>query len=77
MNKITEKFGMKLRYINGQCYEFILPGGKHLITDPYITPTKGLANAGMPEFSTDQIEGADYILLTHTHYDFLTWITEN
>mgnify|MGYP007059276400 CR=1 FL=1 len=32
----------KFRYINAQCYEFILPNGKHLITDPYITPTNWL-----------------------------------
>lgn len=69
MENITEKFGLKLRYINGQCYEFLLPNGKHLVTDPYITPTKGLSNAGFQEFTADNIEGADYILLTHAHYD--------
>ena len=33
--------GVKVRYINSQCYEFILPNGKHLITDPYMF-NKGL-----------------------------------
>ena len=56
----------KFRYINAQCYEFILPNGKHLITDPYITPTNLV---GFRPFHVDEIEQCDYILLTHTHYD--------
>ena len=58
--------GLKLRYINGQCYEFILPNGKHLITDPYITPEN---LSGFRRFAVEEIEQCDYILLTHTHYD--------
>ena len=58
--------GFKVRYINAQCYEFILPNGKHLITDPYITP---VSLAGFRVFSVDEIERCDYILLTHSHYD--------
>lgn len=49
----------KFRYINAQCYEFILPNGKHLITDPYITPTNLV---GFRPFHVDEIEQCDYIL---------------
>ncbi|MBO4888631.1 MAG: MBL fold metallo-hydrolase [Firmicutes bacterium] len=58
--------GFKVRFINAQCYEFILPNGKHLITDPYITPVNLV---GFRPFSVDEIERCDYILLTHSHYD--------
>ena len=58
--------GFQVRYINAQCYEFILPNGKHLITDPYITPVNLV---GFRPFSVEEIERCDYILLTHSHYD--------
>ena len=67
--EIMNQTGLQMRYINGQCYEFILPNGKHLITDPYVTPTKGLSNAGFRAFSVEEIERADYILITHSHFD--------
>ena len=56
----------KFRWINSQCYEFILPNGKHVITDPYITPKPV---PGFRVFSVEEIEQCDYILLTHSHYD--------
>ena len=56
----------KFRWINSQCYEFILPNGKHVITDPYITPQPV---PGFRVFSVEEIEQCDYILLTHSHYD--------
>ena len=56
--------GVKVRYINSQCYEFILPNGKHLITDPYISP---INLVGFRKFPVEEIEQCDYILMTHTH----------
>jgi phosphoribosyl 1,2-cyclic phosphodiesterase len=61
--------GFKFRYINSQCYEFILPNGKHIVTDPYIS-VENLH--GFRKFSVDEIEQCDYILLTHTHFDHTT-----
>ena len=58
--------GVQVRYINSQCYEFILPNGKHLITDPYISP---INLVGFRKFPVEEIEQCDYILMTHTHYD--------
>ena len=57
----------KFRWINSQCYEFILPNGKHVITDPYITPKPV---PGFRVFSVEEIEQCDYILLTHSHYHY-------
>lgn len=58
--------GFKFRYINAQCYELILPNGKHILTDPYISD-QGLT--GFREFKLDEIERCDYVFLTHTHWD--------
>lgn len=55
--------GLKLRWIYGACYEIVLPNGKVIVTDPFITPDK------LRGFHIDDITGADYILCTHTHYD--------
>ena len=27
--------GLKFRWINGQCFEFVFPNGKVLLSDPY------------------------------------------
>mgnify|MGYP002792016748 CR=1 FL=1 len=66
-----EKNGIRIRWIYAACFELVLANGVHIVTDPYITPR-------VPEeqFSLDQIEGADYILITHTHYDHISDLKE-
>ena len=60
-----KKNPLKVRWLADQCYEFILPDGKHLITDPGIT-----AKEKTPELVAllESIEGCDYVLVTHSHY---------
>ena len=58
--------GLKFRWIYGACYEMILPGGKSLIVDPWIQPHH------FEEMNWDDVQGADYILISHTHYDHIT-----
>ena len=55
---------IKIKYINYACYEIILPNGKEIVIDPCIDYT-----SKNNEFSKDDFSGADYILLSHTHYD--------
>jgi L-ascorbate metabolism protein UlaG (beta-lactamase superfamily) len=57
---------IKLRWLGWACFEIILPSGKVLITDPFIdySPSSPI--------KTDQLIGADYISLTHTHFDHCT-----
>jgi Beta-lactamase superfamily domain len=57
---------VKLRWLGFVCFEIVLPSGRVLITDPYIdfSPT---APIKWPE-----VTGADYIALTHGHYDHIT-----
>ncbi|MBS6642118.1 MAG: MBL fold metallo-hydrolase [Clostridiaceae bacterium] len=53
---------IQFRYIYCQCYEIKLPGGTTILTDPFIS-------GGVDDFTVDQVEGADYIILNHTHFD--------
>lgn len=53
---------LKIRYIYCQCYEIILPNGKVIVTDPFIS-------GAVDDFSIDDFTGADYIILNHTHID--------
>jgi L-ascorbate metabolism protein UlaG (beta-lactamase superfamily) len=57
---------IKLRWLGNACFEIVLPSGKVLITDPFIdySPTSPI--------KSDQVTGADYIALTHTHFDHCT-----
>lgn len=55
--------GCKLRWINYACYEIVLPNGKVIVIDPCIDYEKKAA------FTADDFTGADYIILSHTHYD--------
>ncbi len=58
--------GIKLRWLGWACFEIVLPSGKVLITDPFIdySPSSPVR--------CDQVTGADYIALTHTHFDHCT-----
>jgi L-ascorbate metabolism protein UlaG (beta-lactamase superfamily) len=57
---------IKLRWLGWACFEIVLPSGKVLVTDPFIdySPTAPI--------KADQVTGADYITLTHTHFDHCT-----
>lgn len=58
--------GLKIRWINYCCYEMILPNGKEIIIDPCIDVTNQ-----EERFHPDDFQGADYILLSHTHGDHI------
>lgn len=52
---------IKIRYINYACYEILLSNGKEIIIDPCRSLNEEEA---LPDY-----ERADYVLLSHTHYD--------
>jgi L-ascorbate metabolism protein UlaG (beta-lactamase superfamily) len=54
---------LQFRYINYACYELRLPNGKVIVIDPCCDYTHKSA------FTAEDFTGADYILLSHTHYD--------
>ena len=76
---------LNFRWINGQCFEITLPNGVHILTDPFlpsVTNPAGLCenmqkSCGIQiPFTVDDIEGADYIILNHTHGDHILQLEE-
>ncbi len=57
---------VKLRWLGFACFEIVLPSGKVLVTDPFIdySPTAPI--------KASEVTGADYIAITHTHFDHCT-----
>ncbi len=55
--------GFDLRWINNAGFEVVLPGGAHLLVDPWMD------SAQIYPMPAEKIERADYILLTHIHFD--------
>lgn len=78
-NQLVVSSGLKLRWINGQCFEFKFLNGKTLLTDPWYSwdePNHPLAKICPPGFKTDNLEGADYVFLNHTHGDHIQNLQE-
>lgn len=55
---------MKVTYYGHSCFS-VFAGGKHLLFDPFITP-----NELAKDINVDEIK-ADYIFLSHAHYDHI------
>ena len=62
--------GIQVRWFNDACYEIKLPNGKTILLDPYInkSPYKLLG--------TGDVTGADYMILSHTHFDHVMDVKE-
>jgi L-ascorbate metabolism protein UlaG (beta-lactamase superfamily) len=57
---------IKLRWLGWACFEIVRPSGKILLTDPFID------YFGTSPITSSELTGADYIALTHTHFDHCT-----
>lgn len=55
--------GVRVRWLNTAGFEMVLPGGAHLLVDPW------LDSSDVYPFPLEKIERADYILLSHVHFD--------
>ncbi len=72
MSNLVNSTALKFRWINGQCFEFKLNNGVTLLTDPWFHVEGNepmLSEMCPPGFTLDDIEGADYVFLNHTHGD--------
>jgi len=68
----TQNF--RFRWINGQCFEFVFPNGKVLLSDPYFDdPEHFPVGKGMnlQNFHVEDIERVDYVFVNHTHFDHI------
>jgi hypothetical protein len=53
----------KIRWFNDACYELQLPNGHGILIDPFIDASE---NRLLP---SSAVEAADYMLVSHTHFD--------
>ena len=75
-NTLAVAHTLKFRWINGQCFEFRFSNGKTLITDPWYSGGGRLADKCPPNFTTEDLEGGDYVFLNHTHGDHIANLQE-
>ena len=62
--------GLRFRWINCQNFEIQLPNGKRILTDPYVHDAlPGHCEPHKTPFTADDYEGADYVIIQHTHFD--------
>lgn len=52
-----------VRWLGTACFQMVLPGGIHIMLDPYMDDAHNCPVA------SEEIEGCDYIFLTHGHWD--------
>ena len=73
MSYLASSKAFRFRWINGQCFEFQFNNGKTLLTDPwYQSDEPGiLSEVCIRNFTTADLEGADYVFLNHTHGDHI------
>lgn len=83
MNSSVHATGFRFRWINAQCFEIVLPNGCHILTDPFMPsvsnhPGNSFFDEYLIEtpFSVEDLEGADYVLINHTHGDHILHLQE-
>ena len=57
---------IRMRWLGTACFEILLPSGKTMVLDPYMD------DSYTAPIGSDQIEGCDYIFITHGHFDHVT-----
>jgi L-ascorbate metabolism protein UlaG (beta-lactamase superfamily) len=62
-NVRAEACGLQFRWLNNAGFELILSNGAHVLVDPWLDSAK------FYRFPLERIERADYLLLTHIHFD--------
>lgn len=61
---------LRFRWIHAQCFQFELPGGKILMTDPFFPQNpKAWKEVCTPAFDADGLGKVDYVTINHSHFD--------
>lgn len=61
---------LRFRWIHGQCFQFELPGGKVLMTDPFFPQhPKAWKMENTPALDLDDMGRVDYVTVNHSHFD--------
>ena len=67
MKNIFLKNGIHLKWLNTAGFEIIMSNGKHILLDPFLTGN--INGLSCWPVDLDAIEGCDYLLLSHIHFD--------
>ena len=66
----AENISLRFRWIHAQCFQFELPDGKVLMTDPFFPQNpKAWRRDNTPAFNLDDMGHVDYITINHSHFD--------
>lgn len=71
--------GIEFRWLNCQCFEIKLPNQKTILTDPCFDTSGGSEfekKIRICNLTIDDLEGADYIIVNHTHFDHVKDLAE-
>lgn len=61
---------LQIRWIHGQCFQFRLPDGKVLMTDPFFPQhPKAWRHENTPLLDLDDLGQVDYVTINHSHFD--------
>lgn len=61
---------LRFRWIHAQCFQFELPSGKILMTDPFFPQNpKAWKEVCTPAFDADELGKVDYVTINHSHFD--------
>lgn len=61
---------LRFRWIHAQCFQFELPGGKVLMTDPFFPQhPKAWKEKTTPPLTTAELGRVDYVTINHSHFD--------
>ena len=61
---------LRFRWIHGQCFQFELPDGKVLMTDPFFPQNpKAWTREDTPMLDVETLGQVDYITINHSHFD--------
>lgn len=61
---------LQFRWIHGQCFQFRLPDGKVLMTDPFFPQhPRAWVRENTPRFDLADLGTVDYVAINHAHFD--------
>lgn len=70
--------GIRFRWFTCNCTEVRLPNGKYIVFDPFLVDPKDekFGKDWSCGYTPADLEGADYIIINHTHFDHILQLKE-
>ena len=75
--KSASNRSVRFRWIHAQCFQFELPDGKVLMTDPFFPQNpKAWKRDNTPQLDIASLGRVDYVTLNHSHFDHVSNIAD-